>query len=467
MDYKKKIKELPLSPGVYIMKGEDSQILYVGKARNLRKRVSSYFYPARRLSERLSVLIGKIRDIDYLPTSAEAEALLYENSLIKQLSPKYNVALRDDKSYPMLKLTVNEKYPRLFITRQKKADGAIYYGPYTSASLLREALAILRHLFPLRTCGRMQDKLCLSYHIRQCFGPCVDKVKREAYDEVVEELKLFLEGKRSELLSLLTKKMIEASRREEFEEALRYKNRIEVLSSIRHSSITYGHMSEAEELKEMLGLTGVLSRIDAFDVSNIMGKLAVGSLIHFYKGVPRKSEYKRFRIKTVGGIDDYAMMREIVSRRYKRRLEEKLGLPDLILIDGGIGHLNAASAELEKLGLAKIPVISIAKEFEHVYVKDRKNPLILPKGSKALHLLERIRDEAHRFAISYHKKLLSKNVVLSELDNIKGVGPRRKKALLGHFVSVDKIRRAGLSDLIDVEGINDKTARSIIEYFKE
>jgi len=409
MDHKEKIRELPGAPGVYIMKGEKGETLYVGKALNLKKRVSSYFQPRRNLPERIKTLVQNVRNITYIPTRTEAEALIYENGLIKQLSPKYNVALRDDKSYPMLKLTAGEKFPRLFITRQKRTDGSIYYGPYTDAKLLRSALVILRQIFPLRSCGKMKKKACLNYHIKQCLSPCEGRADGTKYGEIVSELKMFLEGKRSELLKCLSEKMAASSKAEKFEEAVLYKSRLEALSSVKEA-VTYAPIGELEELGTILGIKRRPDTIEAFDVSNIMGESAVGSMIYFYKGRPRKSEYRKFKIKTVSGIDDYAMMREIVSRRYSRLVAEKRVLPDLILIDGGKGHLAAAADELEKLGLARIPVIGIAKEFERIYTKDRLDPIVLPRESKTLHLLERIRDEAHRFAISYHRKLMSKRI---------------------------------------------------------
>ncbi len=410
MDIKEKIRTLPGSPGVYIMKDTSGRVLYVGKAGNLRKRVSSYFYPNRFLNERISQLVRLAADIEYLPASTEAEALIYENSLIKQLSPRYNVALRDDKSYPMLKLTVKEKFPRLFMTRRKIDDGALYYGPYANAKLLREAVIILRQIFSLRSCGKLPKSVCLNYHIKQCLAPCAAKVSEPEYGEIVSELKLFLDGRRTELLKVLSEKKAVAARREDFEKAAELRRRLEALSTIREDSVSYKPLGEINELRKTLGIKEPLDVIEAFDVSNIMGKDAVGSMVYFYKGKPKKSEYRRFKIATVSGIDDYAMMREIVKRRYSRLSEESKRLPDLILIDGGKGHLAAALDELGRLGLDVIPAIGIAKEFEHIYTKEKKEPIILPKESKVLHLLKRIRNEAHRFAISYHRKLRAKRI---------------------------------------------------------
>ena len=405
---KKKIGGFPQSPGVYIMKGAGGEALYVGKAVNLRKRVSSYFRPGASLTARIASMVRLVRDIDYIQASTEAEALIYENGLIKQLEPKYNVALKDGKSYPMLKLTVNERFPRLFITRQKKNDGALYYGPYANPKLLRQAVIFLKQIFPLRSCGKMGRKICLDYHIKQCLGPCEDRMDRAAYDEIVSELKLFLEGRRRELIDTIASGMRGAAKREDFELASKYKARLEVLCTVREDAVAYTPSGELDELKIILELPKTPEIIEAFDVSNIMAEAAVGSMIYFYKGRPKKDEYRRFRIKTVSGVDDYAMMREIVRRRYYRIFKEGKAMPDLILIDGGRGHLSAACDELEKLGLFKARVVSIAKEFEKLYIKGRKDPIALPAESKALHLLQRIRDEAHRFAISYHKRLLSK-----------------------------------------------------------
>jgi excinuclease ABC subunit C len=466
MDPKKKISQLPGSPGVYLMKDSNGRVLYVGKAINLKKRVSSYFRTQARLQERIALMVAQVEDISYIPCQTEAEALIYENSLIKQFSPKYNVALKDSKSYPQLKLTTNEKFPRLLVTRERKNDGAVYFGPYSNAKLLRRAVTIMKRIFPLRTCRKMGKGVCLYYHIKQCLGPCEGKIDEKHYNGIISELKLFLQGRKKELLDLLSEKMTAASKDQDYEEAARIRDRLEALSSIRSDRVSYGPMNELAELKEVLGLKGEINRIEAFDISNIMGKEAVGSMITFYKARPDKNGYRRFKIRSVEGIDDYSMMREVVSRRYKRALEEKEELPDLILIDGGKGHLGVALEELEKIGLSKIPAIGIAKEFEHIYTKERSGPIVLPKGSKALHLLERIRDEAHRFAITYHKSLMSKKVGSSELDNIPGIGPKRKKALVSKFGSIEGIKQATLEELISTGGMNERSARSIIEHFK-
>lgn len=466
MDIKEKIRELPHLPGVYIMRGDDGKVLYVGKASDLKKRVSSYFYPNRAHSARIALMVGKVRDVMYIPTATEAEALIYENGLIKELTPKYNIALRDDKSYPMLKLTINEKFPRLFITRQKKDDGAIYYGPYSDAGLLREAVEALRELFPLRSCNIMGKKPCLNYHIKRCLAPCAGFIDEGAYGEMVSEARLFLSGRRSELLKRVSEKMARASLEERFEDAALLKTRLEALGGMKGNAVSYGPVDEVKELGRVLALRGRPDTIEAFDISNIMGESAVGSMVVFYKGRPRKGRYRKFRIRSASGIDDYAMTREVVRRRYERLIRENSGTPDLVLIDGGKGHLASAADELSKLGLTDIPVISIAKEFEHIFVKDKKDPLILPKESKALHLVQRIRDEAHRFAITYHKDLASKKMKSSELDEVAGIGPKRKAALMEYFGGVDRIKSAGMGELLKVRGMNEKAARAVVEHFK-
>lgn len=467
MDLTEKIKNLPHAPGVYIMRDAAGGVLYVGKARDLRKRVSSYFRRAGGHSARIGVMVGRVSDITFLPTATEAEALIYENGLIKELAPRYNVALRDDKSYPLLKLTVNEPFPRLFITRTKAQDGALYYGPYADAGLLREAAEALRHLFPLRSCRVMGKRPCLNFHIHQCLAPCAGHIGEKAYDEMIAQIQLFLAGKRSELLGRVSAAMLEAAREERFEDAAVLKARLEALGSMKEKTVSYGPLGEVDELGAVIGLAARPETIEAFDISNIMGEDAVGSMVTFCKGRPRKALYRKFRIGTVSGIDDYAMIREVVRRRYARVTAEGGKLPDLVVIDGGRGHLAAAAEELAALGLAGLPLMSIAKECEHIFVKGRPDPVILPGESKALHLVQRLRDEAHRFAITYHKSLSVKRARFSELDNIPGIGPKRKKALLSHFGSVEKIRSAETGDLLKVEGMNAKAADALIAYFKK
>ena len=276
MDIRQKIRQLPNSPGVYIMKDSSGTVLYVGKAIDLRKRVMSYFRPKATLPARIDAMVGLVDDIDHIVTSTEAEALIYENGLIKQLSPKYNVALKDGKSYPMLKLTVKEDFPRLIMTRGRKDDGAAYYGPYANAKLLRQAVILLKQIFPLRSCVRLGKRECLEFHIKQCPAPCVDRVDKAVYSETVKELKLFLDGRRKELLDTVAAKMKEASSKEDFETATVFKERLKALGSIRKDAVKYRPLGEVEELKTVLRLISAPDTIEAFDVSNIMGEAATG-----------------------------------------------------------------------------------------------------------------------------------------------------------------------------------------------
>lgn len=445
-----------------MMKGRSGDILYVGKAASLRKRVLSYFQSSRPHSPRIQTLLDQVTDIEYLVTRSEAEALFYEASLIKSKKPKFNVALRDDKSYPWVKLT-HEAFPRIFITRKKTEDGSLYFGPYTDAKLLRAALGSMRRNFPLRNCRTFPKKPCLDYYIGQCLAPCVGYIDRERYSHIVQEARLFLEGNREELLRSLSQKMHRLSREERFEEAAKVRDEIQALSGVASGDQRVGWMEQLAELKETLHLTGVPHRIEAFDISNIFGSSACGSMVSFVDGFPDKTSYRRFRIKEVEGIDDYEMMREVVRRRYNRVKREHLEKPDLIVIDGGRGHLSAACGVLRRIGFEEIPVIGIAKRLERIYEAGRPAPVDLPRTSKALHLIQRIRDEAHRFAIGYHHLLREKSQEESILTAIPGLGRRRRQELLCHFKSMEELRQASREKLMGVRGITEKLAKRIQE----
>lgn len=476
MGLKEKIADSPNSAGVYLLKDEQGKVIYIGKALSIRKRLKNHFKKDACGRER--ALTGSSRDLDYILTPDESSALLLEAALIKRYHPRYNVALRDDKSYPRLKLTLNEEYPRLFITRRLKDDGAAYFGPYTNAKLLRKALIFMRGVFPLRTCRIIPKKLCLNFHIGQCLAPCADKGRSEEYLEVVRELRLFLDGEREELISFLSEEMMRASENKDYEQAGRIRDRIKGLSLISGGDLEapaltetfkkepYLHPSlQIEQLRAILNLPEPPAIIEAFDVSNISGKEAAGSMIYFKNGKPAKEQYRKFRIKTVRVIDDYSMIQEIVSRRYRRLLNEGGALPELIIIDGGKGHLAAAKKQLSRLELWKVPVISIAKGPDRIFISKDKEPVMLGKYEGALLLVQRIRDEAHRFAIGYHRLLRRKQTSASELDNIEGVGPKRKAYLIRYFGSLDEIKLADIEDLKKVEFINEKEARTIYNYF--
>jgi excinuclease ABC subunit C len=464
MDIKKKIKKLPDACGVYFLKDNQGKFLYIGKATSLRKRVSSHFARAYKYSPRQAALIEKTADIDFMQTGSDAEALIYESHFVKLYKPRYNIELKDDKAYPQLKLTLNQPYPRVFITRRRKDDGARYFGPFTSSKLLRQALTVMRKLFPMRTCKTFPKNVCLMYHLGQCLGPCEKKINKKEYDEIVKQLLLFLQGKRDELIKSLTDKMHQAAREKDYEEAARLRDRVKALTQLPVRQRRVRVADSLEELKQALGLSSLPLRIDAFDISNIFGNWAVGSMVEFLDGQPNKKNYRRFKIEGVEGIDDYMMTREVIRRRFTRMIEEKLPLPDLVLIDGGRGHLSTACGELKKLGLEKLPAIAIAKEFEKIYTTSRAKPLQLGPSSSALHLLQRIRDEAHRFAISYHKGLRKKVLTESELDRIPGIGPKRKKDLIKYFGSVENIKKADAEGLLKVSSMNKKTAQAIIRW---
>jgi len=408
------IRKLPDSPGVYIFKNGAGDILYIGKAKNLKKRVSSYFNKTHK-DRRIELLVEKIESIDYYPTSTEFEALLYECHLIKEKKPPFNIDLKDSKTYPYLKLT-REKYPRFLIVREKMNDRAVYFGPYTSVNLLRQAVSFIKRAFPLRSCNKLPKKKCLNLDLGQCLGPCVNSGVDISYGDAVKDLKLFLKGRKKNLITNLTERMKKYSENTEFEKALVCRLRLEAISVLLGQSTNNMPLSsELKELKDALDLRTIPARIEAFDISNMHGKDAVGSMVTFFNAVPFKDGYRRFRIRTVNKIDDYLMIKEVVRRRYSRLAAENKTMPDLILIDGGLGHLNSALEELKELEL-NIPVISIAKQNEIIFAGGKRQPIILPKRSKALQLIQRVRDEAHRFAINYHK-LLRKKSFFGENDN--------------------------------------------------
>ncbi|MFH1846609.1 MAG: excinuclease ABC subunit UvrC [Candidatus Omnitrophota bacterium] len=465
---KAKIKKLPDSPGVYKFFDLNGCLIYVGKAGSLKKRVSSYFQKSRVRDNRLELLVNKVENIEIIKTASEAEALIYEAGLIKDHRPKFNIELKDDKSYPFLKLTVNEAFSRLFITRRKIKDGAIYYGPYVNVKLLKEAVSFMKKVFPLRTCRCFHKTVCLEYHLDQCLGPCEARVSQEAYKEIVEQLKQFLEGRKDDLLFSLTEKMKQFSCEQQYEKARALKERIQALTAVRqlYDRAQYPMFGELDELKNVLRLAANPVIIECFDVSNISGKQAVGSMVRFLKGEGQKSEYKKFRIKTVKCIDDYSMIREVVRRRYKRLIAEEKALPDLVLIDGGKGHLAVAKQELDKLGLKYLAVASIAKEYNHLYTVFRSHPVRLSPGSRVLLLIQRIRDEAHRFAVRYHRVLRRSDKFDSELKKISGVGPVKERKLIESFGNVSAISRLLQEDLIKA-GIDKRTAKAIVEYFNK
>lgn len=407
---KDKLKKLPDGCGVYIFKDKEGNTIYVGKATSLKKRVQSYF--SRFLSSKTQVLVSKIADIEHILTASESQARLLEASLIKDKLPTYNISLRDDKSFPWIRIT-REDFPLVSISRRKtkdKPDNAEYFGPYTNVKELRQAFKLMRRIFGFRSCKTLFPKPCLYWRLKLCPGPCAGNITSKKYQEIIKQIKLFLGSRYEELLSGLSAKMKQAAKDKRFEEAARIRDQLSALSVFSQSKGQELSFNELEDLKHLLKLEKLPERIEAFDISDISGKEATGSMVSFYKGLPDKNNYRRFRIKTFTGIDDYKMLKEVVSRRYSRLVRENLTLPDLVLIDGGRGHLEAAAQELRKLAI-ELPLASIAKDRENIYTRNSAQPINLNQDTPALNLIRRIRDEAHRFALAYHHILRRKRIL--------------------------------------------------------
>jgi excinuclease ABC subunit C len=588
---------LPRRPGVYLLKDRRGGILYVGKARDLRSRVRSYLQPAAALPDKTRVLMSHVTDFDYIVTGTAAEALLLESNLIKEHDPRFNIVLRDDKSYPYIKVTLNEDYPRVYVTRRVLDDGARYFGPFTQVKLLRRNLALIKDLFPVRSCRyRLLDegpaRPCLDYHIDRCEAPCVGYVSKEEYRAMIDEVVRFLEGDTRAARRALEDRMRRASERLQFERAAGYKRQIDQLEEIREGQrvsslsgedrdviglarvgehacglileirdglmlgkehhllgnvegfddgeilslfltryylrgdrypsevllpIDFEDRPLVEELvrararravrlavpvrgekarqvelanrnasllleerllqderrterasddvlalQAELGLSRIPRRIACIDISTIQGRDSVGSVVTFENGAPRKAGYRRFRIKYVEGQDDFAMMAEVTERYFRGILDHGEEPPDLLVIDGGKGQLGSARAVLAELGaLEDVDTLGLAKREEEIYLPGRPDPLWLPRRSRALQLIQHIRNEAHRFAVTYHRTLRSKRTLASELDAVPGIGPRRRAALLHHFRSVDRIRHTPVEEIARVPGFSTALAERV------
>jgi excinuclease ABC subunit C len=404
---KNKIASVPDASGVYLFKDSQGQIIYVGKAKSLKKRLNSYL--GRDLSSKTIALMSNVNDVEYRLTPTESLALLLEASLIRQHKPKYNVSLRDDKSFPLVKIT-HEEFPAVCITRKRKLDTARYFGPYTNAGLLREALKIIRRSFPYRSCRKLPKKACIYYRLSLSPAPCIGKISKGEYAKTIEDIRLILEGKTQDLIKRLSQNMVLKSKEHRFEEAAQIRDQVNALGTISQSKVSFSRQDQIQDLKRLLKLDKLPNRIEAFDISNIFGKEACGSMVSFYMGLSDKNQYRRFRIKTVKAIDDYGMLREVIQRRYSRLLRENLPLPDLVLIDGGRSHLLTADKEIKKLGIS-LPLVSIAKDEENIYMPARANAIKLNQDTPGLNLIRRIRDEAHRCALSYHQVLRRKRIL--------------------------------------------------------
>lgn len=438
------IPELPQKPGVYIFKNKAKEVLYVGKAKNLKKRLASYFQKENLFLDK-QIMFNKIFKIEYIVTDSEIEALLLESNLIKKYQPRYNIAFKDDKQYQHIKIDREDDFPRIYTVRKIKKDKAQYFGPFPNSKAIKQTLNLLNSLFPFRECKqRMWEekikekkyKLCLRHCLGCCEAPCIGKVSKNKYQKIIKQCELFLEGKKGKVLTDLKKEMKQRAKAKKFEEAAKLRDQISSLKNTAFQKISHLWRDRAKvktskksllELMKSLNLKTTPKRIECYDISNLQGSLAAGSMVVFKNGEPQKSEYRRFKIRIKNESNDVAMMEEVLMRRFKhsqtgvtpaRASNDSLAavtpnyflpLPDLIVLDGGKGQLGIALKVLKKYQL-KIPTVALAKRNEEIYLPNKLNPLILPKNSPALFLLQRLRDKAHRFAISYHRKLRKKKV---------------------------------------------------------
>ena len=604
------LKALPNKPGVYLMKNAAGDVIYVGKAANLKNRVRSYFGAPGSLEEKTRRLVQQIADFEFIVTSSEQEALILEATLVKQYQPHFNIRLKDDKHYPYLKVDLTDPWPRVYITRRVEDDGARYFGPYASSSSVRTTLDLVNKLFPWRSCTKTitgtDPRPCLDYYIKRCIAPCTSYCTKEEYDAVIQQVILFLEGRTDEVIADLAAKMEDAAESFDYERAAMYRDQIEavnrvterqqmattrpvdmdvfglaraddeacvqvffvrgtkvvgrdhfMLQGVKEESdaqvlasfleqfygaavyipkdillpvratetalitlwlsgrrskqvhITVPQKGERrklvelanenarqslemmrvkwladagktraalEELQEELGLPAIPRRIECFDNSNIQGSSPVASMAVFVDGHPRPQDYRRFKIKTVQGANDIASMGEVLRRRFKRAREHAeaaaradgtdrdrqwADLPYLVVVDGGRPQLAAALDAMRDTGAGHIPVIALAKENEEIFIKDVSEPILLPRTSQALYLLQRVRDEAHRFAITFHRQVRGKSAIQSRLDDIPGIGPARKKALLRKFGSVRAIREAPMEEIAATVGMTRSLAEAV------
>lgn len=470
-----KLRNLPDEPGVYLMRGREGAIIYVGKASSLRKRVQSYFREStlRKAEPKIRGLIRSITDFDVLVVKSEAEALLTEGRLIKEYKPRYNTIFKDDKRFPLLRVDLSKPFPKVELCRINKRDGAVYFGPYASGQAARAALEFVEKRFGIRQCRpTVPDadtyKHCNNDIIRHCAAPCVGKVTPEEYRERVETACAFLRGERPEFIKEIRTQMEAAAAEHQFEEAAALRDMMLLLyRAVKEKALVRKtdkmKIADArlglDELARELGLSAPPKVIECFDISNISGTYAVASMVAAVDGVPTPQRYRRFRIKTVEGSDDPRMMAEAVRRRYSRLQKEKGTMPGLLIVDGGITQLRAARAVLEELAI-DLPSVGLAKQFEEL-VRDELPSLRFPKDSPARAVVTGLRDEAHRFAISYHRELRRKRIQESALDEIPGIGKKTKERLLAHFGSFSRLRKASIEELKAAPGIGQKTAQVI------
>ena len=598
-DFSENIREalavLPDKPGVYLMHDKDGKVIYVGKAVVLKNRVRSYFRNLASHTPKVRAMVAKIADIETIVTSSEVEALILECNLIKKYRPRYNIMLKDDKSYPYLKVTLNEEFPRLYVTRRQMRDGAKYYGPYADAGAMHATVKLLRGMFPLRTCRTMNaERPCLNYHIKRCLAPCAGLVSKEEYGNMIKSVCMVLDGRTAELERDLKRRMQEAADNYAFEEAARLRDQLQavmrlneqqkavtgqdsnmdiigfakdmtgiciqiffvrkgkllgrdnfflqddgeseqevitafvkqyyneasyipreialpVLPDAEEQAVIEQWLAEkaqrkaelvrpqrgvkkdllqlandnavklleerlrkgqlslkndvqaAEELQQALGLPNPLERMDCFDISHTQGSETVASMVVFRNGSISKKDYRRYKIVSAEGKpDDFKSMQEVVYRRYK----DYEDLPSLVVIDGGKGQLSSALEVIRGLGLHDLPVIGLAKREEEIFKEGQSESILLDRDSAALHLIQRIRDEAHRFAITYHRKLRGKRNLVSVLDHVEGIGSKRRQELWKAFKTLDEMKAASVEELAAVESMNYAAAQKLYDFFR-
>lgn len=509
-DLRSRLGEVPHQPGVYLMKDRLGSIIYVGKARDLRKRLANYFMASRKTRADLKTraLIDSIVDFEFHVVRNEQESLLLEGKLIKDYRPRYNVAFRDDKRFLLVKVRMEDPWPKFMITRLKKDDGARYFGPFPHSGALRETISWINRSCGLRVCrptipGEIDYKHCNADIIRNCAAPCIGRIGRDAYVEKVEEACRILEGKgRKEMFDHLRAAMERAAVNLEFEKAANLRdvmlNLEKTLSPTRQFTrgrgvpTTVKPVEDLADLGEALHLAGPPRIMECFDISNVSSNHIVASMVRFTEGKPDNQNYRRYRIRTVEGQDDFASMAEVIRRRYSRILMEnaaanpdaevsqedpveaqrrfaregraRIVLPDLVIVDGGKGQLGMAVRELTKLGLHDLPVIGLAKQREEVFMPDRSEPILIPHDRGALKLLQRIRDEAHRFANGYNALLYRRRMKESILDEVPGMSARKKKLLLEKFGSVERVKKATAKQIAEIPGISEKSAAVILDW---
>lgn len=499
----RKLQALPAKPGVYFMRNRQGRIIYVGKAASLRQRVRNYFRrsTARSADPKLRGLLHSVDDFDVLVCRTEAEATLTEGRMIKDFRPRFNVLLKDDKRFLLLRVPLGEPWPRFDAVRLQKEDGATYFGPYASSAAAWAALEFIERRFGLRRCrplapGPADHQHCLNDVVRYCAAPCLGKVTAEQYRARVDAACAFLRGEHPEILDEIRQAMEREAAAKHFEKAAALRDSLLLLRrAVKERALGTRSLAlkaadaraGVDELQQTLGLPRPPRVIEAYDISNIAGTLAVGSMVCAVDGLPQKNRYRRFRIRTVTGSDDPAMLAEMLRRRYTRLVAEGGPRPDLVLVDGGLTQLRAARRALDAAGLADLPAAGLAKRFEEIYHEGPPAPaaapaaadaaaappaappaplpgapiLRLPDGSRALQVLQRLRDEAHRFALDYHHRLRQQRISESQLDDIAGIGARRKEVLLRHFGSVARLRRASAAQIAAVPGLGPDLARQI------